>query len=47
MAITPDGTTAYVVSPVPGRVTPIRTATNTLGKAIKVGAYVSLIVITP
>jgi YVTN family beta-propeller protein len=37
MAITPDGKTVYVVNENSGTVTPVRTATNTPGKAIRVG----------
>ena len=37
IAITPDGRTAYVVSTSSATVTPIRTATNTALKAIKIG----------
>jgi YVTN family beta-propeller protein len=60
IAITPDGTTAHVVSgAVPNAmvcgqdgtpanaVTPIRTATNTALKPIKVGEYPNAIAITP
>jgi YVTN family beta-propeller protein len=59
IAITPDGKTAYVVSgaqtcgtcshvpPPADTVTPIRTATNTALKAIKVGIHPDAIAITP
>ncbi len=56
IAITPNGKTAYVVNhgyggeirKVPGNtVTPIGTATNTAGKAIRVGNYPGAIAITP
>jgi hypothetical protein len=52
IAIAPQGTTAYVVfndSGVqePGWVTPINTATNTVGSPIPAGVAPSLIVITP
>ena len=51
IAITPDGTTAYVASEGlfgrAGTVTPIRTATNTAGKAINAGSVPSAIAITP
>jgi DNA-binding beta-propeller fold protein YncE len=36
IAITPDGATAYVAFPVSGTVTPVSTATNTPGQAIRV-----------
>ena len=47
-AITPDGKTAYVVSPEGNNrtVTPIRTATNTPGKPIRIGLGLN-IAITP
>jgi hypothetical protein len=52
IAITPDGTTAYAANygnyPYDqGTVTPIQTATDTAGKAIKVGTEPEVIVITP
>ena len=50
MAITPNGKTAYVANinyGGTGTVTPIRTATNTAGKAISVGAEPGPIAITP
>jgi DNA-binding beta-propeller fold protein YncE len=52
IAITPNGKTAYVVSPfnvnsAQGTVTPIDVATNTAGKAIGVGAFPHSIAITP
>jgi DNA-binding beta-propeller fold protein YncE len=48
IAITPDGTTAYVVNESSGTVTPIRTAANTPGKAIRVaGRLPELIAMTP
>src|SRR5215469_16626181 len=47
IAITPDGKTAYVVNNGSGTVTPIRTATNTALKAIKVGIGPFAIAITP
>jgi YVTN family beta-propeller protein len=52
IAITPNGKTAYVVNGY-HRVTPIRTATNTAGKAIRIGTPITtpegsgLIAITP
>jgi YVTN family beta-propeller protein len=45
IAITPNGTTAYVVSY--SEVTPIATATNTAGPPIKTGSRSDGIVITP
>ena len=53
IAITPDGTTAYVTSGLlgtvtrPGTVTPIRVATNTALARIKVGGLPGPIAITP
>ena len=47
IAITPDGQTAYVVNETSGTVTPIRIATNTAGKPIKVGNGAFAIAITP
>ena len=52
IAITPDGTTAYVTDIGPFRapsdtVTPIRIATGTAGKTIKVGTAPLAIAITP
>ena len=41
------GVTAYVTNSLSGTVTPIRTATNTPGKAIKVGSNPGAIAITP
>src|SRR5205823_10824544 len=52
-AASPAGTraatpvTAYVVNFLAGTVTPVNTATNTAGKAIKVGNGPSAIAITP
>ena len=46
MAITPNGKTAYAASSA-DTVTPIRTASNKAGKAIKVGKYPAAIAITP
>ena len=45
IAITPDGRTAYVVSTRSGTVTPIRTATNVAGKAIRVGTQPSAVAV--
>ena len=47
IAITPDGTTAYVASSIFGTVTPIATATNTPGTPIDVGIKPLGISITP
>jgi hyaluronoglucosaminidase len=47
MAITPDGTTAYVANTNYGTVTPIDTATNTAGTPIPVGSGPWAIAITP
>lgn len=47
IAITPNGKAAYVLNQGPGTVTPIRVATNTAGKAIKVPNADAGIVITP
>ena len=47
MAITPDGTTAYVVNFGSDTVTPIATATNTAGTPITVGTQPVAIAITP
>jgi YVTN family beta-propeller protein len=55
IAITPDGKTAYVTrdrSPnwsdgVPGKAFPINTATNTTGPSVLVGAWPTVIAITP
>ena len=49
IAITPDGKTAYVVSNGSGTVTPIRTATHTARKAVKVSGQLQPrgIAITP
>jgi YVTN family beta-propeller protein len=47
IAITPDGSTAYVANPSSGTVIPITTATNTAGKPIKVGYVAGPIAITP
>jgi hypothetical protein len=44
---TPPSATAYVVTSNPGLVTPVNTATNTPGKAIKVGTNAVAIAITP
>jgi YVTN family beta-propeller protein len=46
-AITPNGRTAYVTNASSDMVTPIRTATNTAGKAASVGSDPSAIAITP
>ena len=46
-AITPDGRTAYVANNGGDHVTPIRIATNTALKAIKVGSGPYAIAITP
>ena len=47
MAITPDGATSYVTNYKSGTVTPIRTATNQVLRAITVGNLPSVIAITP
>lgn len=47
IAITPNGTAAYVVNVSSGTVTPIATATNTPGPAIPVGKQPVSIAITP
>jgi YVTN family beta-propeller protein len=47
ITITPDGETAYVVNERSETVTPVRTATRKVEKAIKVGLVPSGIVITP
>jgi YVTN family beta-propeller protein len=47
IAITPNGTTAYVANTDDGTVTPIRTATNTAGPPIPVGSGPFDIAITP
>ena len=47
VAITPDGATAYVANESTNSVTPIDTATNTLGTPIPVGSVPRLIGITP
>ena len=48
IAITPDGKTAYVPTPIgAGTVTPIATATNTAGPPITTGAEPNAIAITP
>jgi YVTN family beta-propeller protein len=39
VAITPDGSTAYVASSLPNIVTPIQTATNTAGTPIHAGTF--------
>jgi YVTN family beta-propeller protein len=46
-AAAPDASTIYVVSRTSGSVTPVDTATETAGPAIKVGAQPSAIAITP
>jgi YVTN family beta-propeller protein len=46
-AAAPGGSTVYVVSRTSGTVTPVDTATDTAGQAIKVGAQPSAIAITP
>jgi YVTN family beta-propeller protein len=47
IVVTPDGRTAYVVSTAAGTVTPITTATNTLGKPIRAGKDPFALVIAP
>ena len=47
VAITPNGTTAYVTNFGDGTVTPIDTATNTAGTPIAAGAHPYGIAITP
>jgi YVTN family beta-propeller protein len=47
IAITPDGRTAYVASFNSGTVTPISTATNKAGHAIRTGKTPVAIAITP
>jgi YVTN family beta-propeller protein len=47
IAITPEGTTAYVASTSYRTVTPIDTATNTALPAIRVGQAPDAIAITP
>jgi YVTN family beta-propeller protein len=47
IAITPDGKTAYVTNYASGTVTPIRTATNTALRAVKVGTHPVAIALTP
>jgi YVTN family beta-propeller protein len=47
IAITPDGSTAYVPSYSDDTVTPIRTATNTALTAIRAGKDPAAIAITP
>jgi len=47
IAITPDGTTAYVANFLSGTVTPIDIATNTAGAPIPVGIYPRAIAVTP
>ena len=47
IAITPGGATAYVANNHSGTVTPIRTATNLPGPAIKVGSGPEAVAITP
>ena len=47
IAITTDGTTAYVANVNSGTVTPINTTTNTAGKPIKAGAGPIDLAITP
>ena len=47
LAISPDGTTAYVVSSSSGTVTPIAIATDTVGTPFSVGTGASGIAITP
>ena len=46
-AITPNGKTAYTANYLDGTVTPIWTANNKAGKAIKVGKDPVVIAITP
>jgi YVTN family beta-propeller protein len=47
IAITPDGSTAYVANSGSGTVTPIRTATNTTLPPVKTGGDPYAIAITP
>jgi DNA-binding beta-propeller fold protein YncE len=54
IAITPDGTTAYVTrdrtrngADIPGKVIPIDTSANTAGPSILVGMQPTVIAITP
>jgi YVTN family beta-propeller protein len=47
IAITPNGTTAYVSNAGSGTVTPIRTATGTALKPVRVGKLPDAIAITP
>src|SRR5215470_3370521 len=47
VAITPNGKTLYLLNFLGGTVIPVRTATNTVGKAIRVGTDPSAIAITP
>ena len=47
IAITPDGTTAYVANDGSGTVTPVTTVTNTAGTPITVGDHPEAIAITP
>ena len=47
IAIAPDGTTVYVANYYSGTVTPIRTATGTTERSIKVGRGPAAIAIKP
>jgi DNA-binding beta-propeller fold protein YncE len=49
IAFTPDGKTAYVANEEgpTGRVIPIRTATGTPGKPIRINGFITTIAITP
>jgi YVTN family beta-propeller protein len=47
IAITPDGTTAYVVNEDIDTVTPIDTSTNTVGSSIPVGYQPTAVAVTP
>jgi YVTN family beta-propeller protein len=47
IAITPGGRTGYVADFASNAVTPIRTATNTAGKAVKVGSGPVALAIAP
>jgi len=47
IAVTPDGTMAYVVNSATGNVTPINLASNTAGTAVTVGLLPYGIAITP
>jgi YVTN family beta-propeller protein len=47
IAITPNGTTAFVVGGDPGTVTAIRTATSTASKPVHIGLVAGPVAITP